>query len=85
MAGHQTPEYLLANPHDIESLANKLAQFSQTLTSTEQSLFMERIKRSMPAADIRDTPTPAPSPEVFGAWLNSIVPDGLRWIPQTDV
>jgi hypothetical protein len=85
MAGQQTPEYLLANPHDIESLANKLAQFAQTLPSTEQALFMERIKRSMPAADTGDTPTPIPSAEVFGAWLNSIVPDGLRWFPETVV
>ena len=80
-----SPEYLLANPHDIESLAHKLAQFGQTLTSAEQALLMERIKRSMPNADTRNTPTPAPNPEVFAAWLNSIVPDGHRWVPQTEV
>ena len=42
---HESPQYLLASPQDIESLANKLTEFSQALSPVEQALFMERIKR----------------------------------------
>lgn len=86
MADEQrSPEYLLANPRDIESLANKLAQFCQTLSPVEQSLLMERIKRSMPGADVRGVTVLSGSPDVFGAWINSVVPDGSRWFPETEV
>ena len=78
---HESPQYLLASPQDIESLANKLTEFSQALSPVEQALFMERIKRSIPAMEIEQSLTPAPSLEVFAAWLNSVVPGGSRWYP----
>ncbi len=78
----ETPLYLQSDPHDIESLANKLTQFSQTLSPVEQSLFIERIKRSMPAMDVDNTGTIAASPVIFGAWLNAIVDGNSRWYPS---
>ena len=77
-----TPLYLHTQPHDIESLANKLNEFSQTLNPVEQSLLLERIKRSMPAIDVDIEGPFAPSPVVFGAWLNSIVDGNSRWFPS---
>ena len=78
---YQSPQYLLASPQDIESLANKLTEFGQALGPLEQALFMERIKRSIPAMEVQESITPAPSLEVFAAWLNSVVPGGSRWFP----
>jgi hypothetical protein len=78
---HQSPQYLLASPQDIESLANKLTEFGQALNPLEQALFMERIKRSIPAMEVQESITPVPSLEVFAAWLNSVVPGGSRWFP----
>ena len=77
-----TPLYLHVQPHDIESLANKLNQFSQTLNPLEQSLLIERIKRSMPAMDVDSEGSISASPVVFGAWLNSIVDGESRWFPE---
>lgn len=79
---HQSPQYLLASSGEIASLANKLTEFSQALAPVEQALFMERIKRSIPAMEIQESITPAPSREVFAAWLNSVVPGGSRWFPS---
>ena len=79
---HQSPQYLLASSQDIESLANKLTEFGQALTPLEQALFMERIKRSIPAMEVQESITPVPSLEVFAAWLNSVVPGGARWFPS---
>ena len=78
---HRSPQYLLASPQDIESLANKLTEFGQALNPLEQALFMERIKRSIPTMEVQESITPAPSLEVFAAWLNSVVPGGSRWFP----
>ena len=79
---HQSPQYLLASPQDIESLANKLTEFGQALSPLEQALFMERIKRSIPSMEVQEAVTPAPSLEVFAAWLNSVVSGGSRWFPS---
>jgi hypothetical protein len=79
---HQSPQYLLASPEDIESLANKLTEFSQALSPLEQALFMERIKRSIPAVEVLESITLVPSLEVFAAWLNSVVSGGSRWFPS---
>jgi len=76
-----SPLYLHANAQDIASLANKLTQFSQTLSPVELSLFMERIKRSMPGVDVDGMGPIAASPAVFGAWLNAIVDGDSRWFP----
>ena len=83
MAGQgASPLYLHANAQDIASLANKLTQFSQALSPVELSLFMERIKRSMPGVDVDSMGPIAPSPAVFGAWLNAIVDGDSRWFPE---
>jgi len=79
---HESPQYLLASPQDIESLANMLTEFSQALSPLELALFMERIKRSIPAVEVQESITLAPSVEVFAAWLNSVVPGGSRWFPS---
>jgi len=76
-----SPLYLHANAQDIASLVNKLTQFSQKLSPVELSLFMERIKRSMPGVDVDSMGPVAPSPAVFGAWLNAIVDGDSRWFP----
>ena len=76
-----SPLYLHANAQDIASLANKLTQFSQALSPVELSLFLERIKRSMPGVDVDGMGTITPSPAVFGAWLNAIVDGDSRWFP----
>ena len=76
-----SPLYLHANAQDIASLANKLTQFSQKLSPVELSLFMERIKRGMPGVDVDSMGPVAPSPAVFGAWLNAIVDGDSRWFP----
>lgn len=78
---HQGPQYLLAGGQEIGSLAHKLLEFSQSLGPVEQSLFMERIKRSMPTAEFQASVTLEPSLAVFAGWLNSVVPDGVRWFP----
>ena len=80
---HQGPQYLLAGEQEIGSLAHKLLEFSQTLSPVEQSLFMERIKRSMPSAEFQETVTLEPSLAVFGGWLNSVVSGGVRWFPTS--
>jgi hypothetical protein len=77
-----SPLYLHANVQDIASLANKLTQFSQALSPVELSLFMERIKRSMPGVDVDSMSPVVPSPAVFGAWLNAIVDGDSRWFPE---
>jgi hypothetical protein len=79
---YSSPPYLHTQPHDIESLANKLNEFCQTLSPVEQSLFLERIKRSMPSMDVDHAGPSAPSPIVFGAWLNAIVDGESRWFPS---
>ncbi len=79
---HKGPQYLLASEQEIGSLAHKLLEFSQSLGPIEQSLFLERIKRSMPTAEFEDSTTLEPSLAVFGGWLNSVVPDGVRWFPS---
>ena len=79
---HKGPQYLLASEEEIASLAHKLLEFSQTLSPIEQSLFLERIKRSMPAAEFQESITLEPSLAVFGGWLNSVMPNGVRWFPS---
>lgn len=78
----EVAQYLLASPADIASLASKLTEFSQALSPVEQSLFIERIKRSMPVVDVHEEITLTPSLEIFAAWLNSVVPGGSRWYPS---
>ena len=83
MAEHsKSPQYLLASEQEISSLAHKLLEFSQALSPIEQSLFMERIKRSMPNAEFVEAVTLEPSLSVFGGWLNSVMPEGVRWFPS---
>ena len=77
-----TPTYLQVTPENVESLAKKLEQFSQSLSPIERGLFMERIKRSMPVSDIEATTPLATTPDVFAGWLNAIVSDVSRWYPQ---
>lgn len=79
---HKGPQYLLASEEEIASLAHKLLEFSQTLSPIEQSLFLERIKRSMPSAEFQESITLEPSLAVFGGWLNSVMPNGVRWFPS---
>ncbi len=79
---HKGPQYLLASEQEIASLAHKLLEFSQTLSPIEQSLFLERIKRSMPSAEFQEAITLEPSLAVFGGWLNSVMPNGVRWFPS---
>ena len=77
-----TPTYLQVTPENVESLANKLEQFTQSLCPIERALLMERIKRSMPLSNLDATTPLATSPAVFAAWLNAIVSDVSRWYPQ---
>lgn len=79
---HKGPQYLLASEEEIASLAHKLLEFSQALSPIEQSLFLERIKRSMPSAEFQESITLEPSLAVFGGWLNSVMPNGVRWFPS---
>jgi hypothetical protein len=79
---HTSPDYLHAGINDIASLSQKLLQFAESLSPVEQSLLMERIKRSMPGADVGATAELKPSLPAFAAWLNSIVSEGLRWHPE---
>jgi len=81
---HQGPQYLLVGEQEIGSLAHKLLEFSQTLSPVEQSLFMERLKRSMPAVEFKESVTLEPSLAVFAGWLNSVVPNGVRWFPGSN-
>ncbi len=74
--------YLQVTKQDVQSLVNKLTQFSQTLNPREQALLMERIKRSLPNAETGYGQALQATPEVFGAWLNSIIADGSRWAPE---
>lgn len=78
----KSPQYLLASEQEISSLAHKLLEFSLTLDPIEQSLFMERIKRSMPSVEFAGEVTLEPSLSVFGGWLNSVMPEGVRWFPS---
>jgi len=78
---HISPEYTHATAQDVASLVNKLVEFSQVLSPVERALLLERIKRSMPLADIDATTPIAASPAVFAAWINSIVADTSRWYP----
>jgi hypothetical protein len=48
MADQQTPEF---SETDVQSLSQKLEQFSQTLTSGEQAALREVIERAMPEED----------------------------------
>ncbi len=76
-----SPEYLRARVEDVQSLAIKLTQFSQTLNPVELALFMELIKRSMPSINLQSDEALVAAPAVFGAWINSIVPGESRWFP----
>ncbi len=77
-----SPVYLRARVEDVQSLAIKLTQFSQTLNPVELALFMELIKRSMPSIDVQGAEALAATPAVFAAWINSIVPGESRWYPE---
>jgi hypothetical protein len=78
---YHTPQYVPAQPETAQSLVYKLVQFSQSLGSLERALLMERIKRSLPNAEIEAGRPLAASASVFAAWLNSILPNGARWYP----
>ncbi len=78
----QIPEYVPANNQDVQSLILKLAQFSQSLEPGEQSLLMERIKRSLPNAEVQAQKQLDASPEVFAAWINTMLTDSSRWHPS---
>jgi len=77
-----SPEYLQARVEEVQSLAIKLTQFTQTLNPVERALFMELIKRSMPSIDLQSAEALAATPPVFAAWINSIVPGESRWFPE---
>ena len=71
--------FAMASVEDVQSLAIKLTQFSQTLNPVELALLMELVKRCMPSIDVQSSEALAATPAVFGAWINSIVPGESRW------
>ncbi len=76
-------DYVQTRPEDVESLVNKLMQFSMGLDPQERALFLECVKRGLPpSSGTESLRAVEASPAVFAAWLNSMVSNPSRWYPS---